>query len=579
MECSRRSAPLPLVIALLVLAPSSTAQAAGSLFESLPSACEDAQKDLTEFAAQPLQAPEACTPKAGESTVNVDSCRSALRMQVQQAVAENLEQAFPEIRSKLLEAMDGRSFQETRALYQQVEEVLDRLAEEVKARAELTIDAEIGTFDPGTEGQAGKASEAASRIAGKAIDGFERRCRQELFDKLGSTMELMLLRESSEDQYLASLNKQDGFSRVVRCQWVRGSEEIDQLDCTPDLEVSGHDISVIEVLPPAKASDFRLAWVQAISAEESAAYKPARGRGPSQEREIMACPFVSEGDWDRRSLACDELCFGSSAPCPTAARRTLVSRTAQIAVHLPRLWNTTYGCARGSNIKCAVRSLRGHGPGEPERAKLSLVTRGHSPIIHVRAMDDKGNLAEGHILVGYERWRVESGGFLGISWNAIDRELVTEPASADGAGGDDGMGDDGNGETPPEETANQVMVTDIRDADDYSQETGIFVNLIPKNYEWLGVSLGFATSDGSAPSLYLGPTIRLTSFGNRGVAALSFGAVMRQVDRFPDIRIGETYAEDSALLQPDDRFAVDGYVAIQLGFSFGPIGSAENGDD
>lgn len=428
-----------------------------------------------------------------------------------------------------------------------VEDALDRLEEHGEQRF-AALDLAQATAKEGAE-------KAWKELVAEAAARFADRCRGDVVPQLASVLALQSFRDDAEAAHFADLNKKDGFSSIVRCQWLRVSGESDRLDCLPGLRLSGQDAATIQILPPLAEPGFRLAWVQATTAEEGKHAEPLVA---------TSCPGYA-GD-DPRKLSCDELCFtdarsGSPAVCAQASQRPVPAQSATIAVHMPRAMRTSYGCGT-SSADCALKRLRGPADGVPlQREKLSLVLRGKTPYIVVHAIDSEGRLALGTVLLGYERWRVETGGFLAVT-PLVDEETV--PLA---------VGTDGKvtiGETTFDVGQGQVAVGGVREADDWAQETGVFVNFIPRNYETLGIGFGLATHEGGAPSVYLGPVLRLRSFGHRGLAALSGGIVMREVDRFPDLVPG-VYQADSAFLQPDPRFDHDWFVGIQLGFSFGSI--------
>jgi hypothetical protein len=161
------------------------------------------------------------------------------------------------------------------------------------------------------------------------------------------------------------------------------------------------------------------------------------------------------------------------------------------------------------------------------------------------------------IEVVYERWGFETGGFVAIS-NLVDSELVTVPDPAD---------------------KSKIQVVKSRKADRSAQETGIFLSLIPRNYPFLGLGLGLATSSGRNASIYLGPSIRFLGLGNRGLASFSAGLVDRQVKVFPDAIPGQSYAPDSTVLKGSFESRLGGYFLINLGFTFGQIGSSGDSSD
>jgi hypothetical protein len=117
----------------------------------------------------------------------------------------------------------------------------------------------------------------------------------------------------------------------------------------------------------------------------------------------------------------------------------------------------------------------------------------------------------------------------------------------------------------------------IRKADKLAQETGIFLSLIPRNYPALGIAFGLATNSGRNPSVYFGPSARLRGFGGRGLASFSVGIVNRQIKVFPDVKPGQSYSPDAAVLKGSVESRLSGYFLINLGFTFGQIG-ASNGN-
>lgn len=195
-----------------------------------------------------------------------------------------------------------------------------------------------------------------------------------------------------------------------------------------------------------------------------------------------------------------------------------------------------------------------------QRPQLSLLVSGSASqvFLRVRVGDGKGEgeLATGFVQLGYERFHVETGGFIGIS-DLTDDEVVTEPA------------EDG-----------KVKITAITDGSNYSQESGLFLNFVPRNYPKWGLGLGFSTDSERPVSIYLGPSIRFRTFGQRGLASFSSGILLRSVDRFPGLeaRLNQEIDADSPLLRPHREYETSWYFAINLGFSFGPIaGPGGNG--
>jgi hypothetical protein len=501
------------------------------LLELIDRGCDGVQERVVARAAKPSWSlPASCK----EPGFDADPCRVALSGQVTKLIRTATEEELAVLRRSILGGLEARGdLDQIRDTYDSLDGAFRDVEERMEDVAERTGEVELADLS------ATNAAEKATQAASKAASELDRVCREEAIDKIARFRTARAAAVGAEDALVTDLTKESGFSPIVRCQWLRQSGARDALDCKPGLRVSGQDAAVILILPPSDNPELAISWAQATTAEETWQIGP------------LSCPqYASE---DARKLTCDQVCFGMG--CPDGPTKGLGSGLVEIAVHMPRMRNTSYGCRKGRDTTCALDRLRG---AKVSREKLSLLLRGKTPYIAVRAMDQYGRVASGTVLVGYERWRIETGGFLAVT-GAVDEELVLEEVD----------------ETTEEESDDgQTKVVKIRDADDFAQETGIFVSFIPRNYEALGVGLGIATHDGQAPSLYLGPTLRLRSFGHRGLAALSLGAVLRPVDRFPDVKVGDVLAADSAKLQPDQQFELDGFIGIQLGFSFGPISSA-----
>ncbi len=153
------------------------------------------------------------------------------------------------------------------------------------------------------------------------------------------------------------------------------------------------------------------------------------------------------------------------------------------------------------------------------------------------------------------------------------------------------------------EDSSKVQVLKITDDRKYSQETGLWVEFVPQNYQAFGLGLGLVSNSDGPPSIYLGPSLRIRTFGNRGLASFNFGVALRSVDRFDGLEAciklrdkahcGDGFSpsgdegdsdrllelpHDSPLLTADSENKLGFFVGLQLGFSFGPIpGPAENG--
>jgi hypothetical protein len=328
-----------------------------------------------------------------------------------------------------------------------------------------------------------------------------------------------------ERKAFADFTKAEGFSRTVECVWATKTENArthGALACKPGLLVSGEEVSEIRVIGVPAGQRVR---VLAIHAEELA--------------QTTTCP---PGD----NLTCDQLTIPADSPRPIS-----------IAVHTMRWVSPSFGGMLG-NADNAVKYLRTPAP----RTKLSLVNDGTPPTIAV-GVQVGPHFAAAFVPVGYARWKIESGGFLSVS-NQVDFEAVTKAV---------------DGSTPA-----KVTVETVREADNVVQDSGIFVNFIPQNYQAIGVSLGLATPSNRRLSIYLGPTVRVRTFGNRGLASLAFGLAMRSVLRFPDITqkmVDEKtpVTADSKILEGREQFRFGWFAAVNLGFRIGAFGPSEGGDE
>ncbi|HYU24869.1 MAG TPA: hypothetical protein VEO74_06685 [Thermoanaerobaculia bacterium] len=318
----------------------------------------------------------------------------------------------------------------------------------------------------------------------------------------------------AERQAFAQFSKSEGFTHSVDCIWAK-------------VTANGEPQAKITCKPGLLVSGEQVSEIRIHG-------MPA---GPVQVTAMSSEQFTQGVECGTDDLACDTLLFPRVVPNPIV-----------IAVHTARAlfptWGTTFGGMGGAH---AV--LR---PGKP-RNKLSLITNGTAPTISVSVISG-GLEASTWIPVGFARWKIESGGFLAVS-KLVDNEVVTVPGSA----------------------AGQVHVTGIRRADNLAQDSGIFATFIPQNYQSIGVTFGIATPSGRRPSFYLGPGLRVRTFGDKGLASLSFGLAMRSVQRFPDVKV-DTSANvpaDSAALKGKEQLGIHWFVAINLGFRIGSFGPGE----
>lgn len=376
--------------------------------------------------------------------------------------------------------------------------------------------------------------------------------------------------EQFEDDQVAKFTKQfvtdTGLSKVVRCSW---SAVPNRLKCLPDgLLVSGEEISEIRIddLPAGKkvtVKAFSVADTSSLDLEEKKLVEGAekaaeqKATDPTYERDrdpsLNLRPCGLTGATPNR-LTCDMRTFTTFHDRTVGDGRSQ-GRTVVIAVHKNRSLWPSYGGKRMSNAT-ATRNLR-----RSDREKLSLVVSGRSPeiIVHVWVEEppDAGtatsrgeeSVRSASIPVAYRRWGVETSAFFASS-TLTDQELVTEAGTGD-----------------------KVKAVKAIDGDNYSQQTGIFLSVFPRNYPSLGLGLGFHTETGRAASVYFGPTLRLRSIGEQGVITFSTGLAAMPVRRFPGVDFGKEYDSGSAVLQGKLELHTHPYALLSMGFRFGPIGA------
>lgn len=333
--------------------------------------------------------------------------------------------------------------------------------------------------------------------------------------------------DAAEKAAFAEFSKAEGFTRSVECLWapkVENSTARATLTCKPGLLVSGEEVSEIRIKGVPAGESVRII---AMHAEEL-----HRSR-ETDLREATTCPPGG------KNLSCDEMVVPADAPRPLV-----------IAVHSLRVVNPTWGGFFGTTSS-AERALRTG----TDRTKLSLVNDGAPATISV-GVRVGSEFASDHVPVGFARWKIESGGFFSVS-NQVDHEVMTEPVAG----------------------TENVTIVGVRDDDHVVQDSGIFVNFIPQNYQAIGVSLGFATPSNRRMSVLLGPSVRVRTFGNRGLASLAAGLAMRSVLRFPDATFGRQVEADSRVLQGEENFRFGWFVAINLGFRIGAFGPQDEAAD
>lgn len=320
------------------------------------------------------------------------------------------------------------------------------------------------------------------------------------------------------------------FERVVRCTF---TEKTGTLVCDRALAVSAAEISTIEIsgLPHG-----RRVTVSARAAKDA----------PSQEMNGKVDP---ESDF--------------VVLMPGQADKV------SIDVHLRRAFNATYkeGFKHSKEPENederirAAKSLREarEGLGLPRRS-LVLIVSGRAPQIIVQVKVGEGTrtgeLVTASLELGYARWGVDTGGFFAVA-TLSDEQLETEPT--------------GSTDEP-----NMVTIKRRGGGSDLSEDTGIFLNLVPKNYPIFGLGIGFSANKDQPNTFYFGPSVRLLSFRNRGVASFSLGGTVRSVKRFPGLDEGMKVSASDPRLEGKNQLKVAPYIIIQLGFSFGRIPGASD---
>jgi hypothetical protein len=199
---------------------------------------------------------------------------------------------------------------------------------------------------------------------------------------------------------------------------------------------------------------------------------------------------------------------------------------------------------------------------EPPHAPrhLILIVSGRAPkiTVQVKVGDGKapGQLVTASPELGYARWGVDSGGFFAIT-ALSDEQLKTEPGTS----------------------PNTVKIKRRGGGSDFSQDTGVFLNLVPKNYPIWGIGIGFSANKDQPNTFYLGPSLRLLSFRNRAVASFSLGTTMRSVKRFPGLNEGtDNVSATDPRLEGTNQLKFGPYAIVQLGFAFGRVPGAKDGN-
>lgn len=331
--------------------------------------------------------------------------------------------------------------------------------------------------------------------------------------------------QSADDLKKAIEDDLKGTSTSIKCRWqspADGSKDKPTLICDSKLLVSGEKVSSIDVTGL-----------------------------PTDKKAKVSVNVVDQNVRSNNDYSYDEM----SADYHSSV---------QAEVHHTRLIAPTYGgifdnSAQRNKVRPVATTKNDNCCANRAKRKLAVIVSSGAQTMEVvvdigtpGAKDFQS--AADSVQIVYERWGFETGGFLAVS-NLVDSELVTIP-------------------DPKDASKQQVIKT--RKADKLTEETGIFLSLIPRNYPYLGIGLGLATNSGHNPSVYLGPSVRLVGLGDRGLASFSIGAVERQVKEFPGATANSSFASGSSVLNGSYHSRLGYYFLINLGFTFGQIGANDN---
>lgn len=198
---------------------------------------------------------------------------------------------------------------------------------------------------------------------------------------------------------------------------------------------------------------------------------------------------------------------------------------------------------------------------------IPLLVRGKSRTLTVQFMTETGEVVRTfNVPISYQRFWLDAGGFFAFA-RREDEDLVKQALT----------GDD----------KDKVSVTAIRRLKDLNPSTGIVVNVHPGNYPYLAWQFGIAAQQDRLPSYYLGMGLRAREIGRRGLATVAVGVAAVQSNRFTGLTFTDKCGankdipcrilpSDSILLTPQRKYALEPYLSISLGFSFG--GVSDRGD-
>lgn len=429
-----------------------------------------------------------------------------------------------------------------------------------------TVPPRLSEFDPGAESAISQAGAILSSIIDELAAKFAALWAVATSEIVAEYRPPTADQDQAEDDYYSDLQKDTGFSRTVRCAYTPASEKPASLVCAPGLLVSAADIAEIVVRGLPTDRPYR---VVALASEDQAGTLDTHHVPHAGSAVATACRPRSDG------AVIDPFCDQITVPAGYADR-------VFVSVYKNRRVFPLYGAGVGTDkaARNAFAALRL--PPSPlaerdrRRLNLSILVSGGAAQTLVCVSPERGEqgTACASIPIGYQRWSVETGGFLAVS-TLTDQQIVTQPDPDD---------------------QSKVQVLSVRDDGNYAQETGLWVSFVPRNYPSYGLGVGLVSDSDRPLSIYLGGSLRLRTFGHRGLASLNYGFAMRSIDRFDNFKTcranpsgatcGNGFAlsgnegdpnrvltlpETSPLLDAQQDYHTGPFVAIHLGFSFGPI--------
>lgn len=176
---------------------------------------------------------------------------------------------------------------------------------------------------------------------------------------------------------------------------------------------------------------------------------------------------------------------------------------------------------------------------------IQYATEGNSSrlTVHAISKDGKTNVVV-DVPVAYQPWFMDSGGFLAFT-TLVDKEITKH--------------DQGDG---------TVKIDNVRWSNRLTPNTGLAINFHPANYPNAGIQFALTTVEEKV-TYHLGGAYRLRSVGSKAIATVAAGLAVGQVNRFPDIKVGDVRASTDAGLNGTKRWATGAYLSLSFGFTFG----------